>query len=68
MKIEEPKTITWNGMTLVKISDVGKEFNEWLYGQTIPLVEEMELNDGSPFNWAYYGDYYRFINKLPIID
>jgi hypothetical protein len=68
MKKKEPKIITWNGMKLVKISDVSVEFRRWLYGQTLPLVDDETVNDGRPFDWAYESDYYRFINNLPIID
>jgi hypothetical protein len=48
---------------LVKISSV-KGFYKWLRGQTIPVVSE----DKDPFDWAYYGDYDRFINNKPIVD
>ena len=61
---KEPEIKLWHGMKLAKISDVGDEFKEWLYGQTLPLVED----DPEPMNWAYYWDYERFINGLPIID
>jgi hypothetical protein len=59
----EPREIVWNDMRLVKISDV-PGFGAWLYGQTLPLVED----DANPYDWAYYGDYVRFVEKLPIID
>ena len=59
-----PTTKFWNGMMLVKISDVGDNFREWLWGQTIPLVED----DPEPTNWAYIWDWERYVNKQPIID
>ncbi|MCL5012331.1 MAG: hypothetical protein M1320_02825 [Patescibacteria group bacterium] len=49
---------------IVKISSVGNEFDKWLRGQTIPVVYE----DENPYDWAYHGDYIRFINNLPVID
>lgn len=61
---KNPETIIWNGMKLVRISDVGEKFLKWLYGQTCPIVEDREDST----NWAYYCDYERFINGLPIID
>jgi len=48
---------------LVRISSV-PGFAELLRGQTIPLVE----GDPRPFDWAYFGDYIRFIKNLPIRD
>jgi len=67
-KEDKPKTIIWYGMKLVKISDVGEEFRRWLYGQTMTMVDDKNLNDGDMYNWAYYCDYERFINNYPIID
>lgn len=60
----EPEKMLWHDMELVRISDVGKEFLSWLKGQTMPLVEDSD----TPYDWAYYGDYYRFINNLPVVD
>ena len=57
-------TEVYKGYTIVKISDVGQEFLDWLKGQTCPVV----LEDAEPTDWAYYGDYSRFINKQLIID
>ena len=67
-KEDKPKTIIWYDMKLVKISDVGEEFRRWLYGQTMTMVDDANVNDGDMFNWAYYCDYERFINNYPIID
>ena len=62
---ENPTVMKWvSGIWIVKISDVGKEFAEWLGGQTLPLVVE----DENPADWAYYSDYSRFVNKQAIID
>ena len=55
---------TWYRMKIVKISSVGGNFSEWLNGQTLPLVE----GDENPTDWAYYDDYMRWINGLPVID
>ena len=60
----KPEIITWNDMKLVRISDVGKEFSNWLYGQTLPLVDD----NPDPYDWAYHWDYQRFTSHLPIID
>jgi len=57
------RMIEWNGMRLVKMSDV-PGLRKWMYGQTQPLVVE----DPSPYDWVYYDDYRRFINGLPVID
>jgi hypothetical protein len=59
-----PEVMTWNGMKLVRISDVGERFSKWLNGQTIPLVEDNK----NPTDWAYYQDYVRFVNNLRVID
>jgi len=59
-----PETKIWHDMKLVRISDVGEEFSRWLYGQTIPLVED----DPNPTDWAYYWDYRGFIRNLLITD
>ena len=67
-KEDKPKIIIFHDMKLVKISDVGEEFRRWLYGQTMTMVDDKNLNDGDMFNWAYYCDYERFINNYPIID
>lgn len=53
---------TYHG-TLVRISSVDG-FLDWLRGQTVPVVE----GDPTPFDWAYYSDYERFIGGLPNID
>ena len=58
------RTIEWHDMKLVKISDVGEDFLKWLYGQTLPLVEE----DENPMDWAYYWDYERFSKGLNVVD
>ncbi len=59
-----PKQMLWNGIRLVCISDVGQKFSEWLYGQTIPLVEDAE----NPYDWAYYSDYLHFLNNPKYFD
>jgi hypothetical protein len=51
--MNEPTTMIWNDMRLVKIDDVGTDFASWLYGQTMPYVAE----DKNPMGWAYYEDY-----------
>jgi hypothetical protein len=51
-----PTTAVWHKMWIVKISDVGQEFAEWLHGQTLPVVTE----DENPTDWAYYHDYCKF--------
>ena len=62
---DSPTTMKWqSGIWIVKISDVGQEFTQWLKGQTCPLVTE----DAEPANWAYFHDYSRFINNQVIID
>jgi len=61
---DNPEVRVWHKIWIVKISDVGEEFAKWLNNQTMPLVEE----DENSTNWAYFGDYSRFIHKLPIID
>lgn len=62
----KPITRMWHGIKIVKVSTVISKprFKEWLGGQTMPYVED----DYAPFDWAYYSDYERFINNLPIID
>lgn len=60
----EPVIIEWHGMKIVKISSVGDRFQKWLYGQTLPYVNE----EKDPLDWAYISDYNRFISGLPIID
>ena len=60
----EPETKFWNGMKIVRISDCPAGFMEWLAGQTLPFV----LESCEPMGWAYYSDYERFINNLPVID
>lgn len=59
-----PETKFWNGMKIARISDCPAGFMEWLNGQTCPVVED----DKDPMDWAYYWDYERFINNLPVID
>lgn len=61
---ENPKVVVWHGMWLVKVSEVGVEFSKWLYGQTMPLVTESD----TPTDFAYYPDYIRWKNHLPVID
>ena len=62
---DNPIVMTWaGGIWIVKVSECKEGFLEWLSGQTRPLVTE----DENPSDWAYYGDYSRFINNLPIID
>lgn len=53
-----------DGIKVVRISDAGDKFREWLSGQTVPFLE----NDPDPMDWAYYHDYLCFIQELPIID
>ena len=64
MEKENPETLIFNDMIVVRISDVGKDFAEWLNGQTLPLIEENQ----DPLDWAYYWDYLRWKNNQPIID
>lgn len=59
-----PETIIWHGMKLVRVSDVGSEFANWLYGQTLPLVEDNDTKT----DWAFYWDYERYVKGLPIVD
>lgn len=59
-----PDMTLWNGMELVRISDVGKEFADWLYGQTLPYVED----DPTPTDWAYVCDFDRFLSGLQVED
>ena len=43
---ENPTVMKWaNGIWIIKISDIGQEFAEWLNGQTTPLVKEDENPD-----------------------
>ena len=53
----------WHGMLIITVDDK-PGFGEWLNGQTMPYVEE----DEKPTNWAYYGDYLRFVRGLGVID
>lgn len=62
--MSEPTIIIWHKIHLVKTADVGTDFISWLYGQTMPYVAE----DKNPTGWAYYEDYLRYINGLPVID
>ena len=62
--MKEPIIKIWHGMKIVNVSSVGGNFFEWLSGQTLPLVED----DENPTYWAYYSDYLRWANGLPIID
>jgi hypothetical protein len=64
IKDGKPEIIFWHNIMLVRISDAGKEFSDWLYGQTLPYVDD----SSTPTDWAYYFDYLRFKNNLPIID
>lgn len=52
----------FHGFKVIKVSNI-EGFNEWLTGQTRPFVD-----DENPFDWAYYEDYLRFKDNLPIID
>ena len=61
---ENPLVMNWSGIWIVKVSECKEGFSEWLAGQTRPLVTE----DPNIYDWAYYGDYSRFINELPVID
>ena len=63
---DNPTIMSWHGIWIVKISEIDnkEEFSKWLYGQTLPYVEE----DENPTNWAYYGDYSRWIRGLDVID
>jgi hypothetical protein len=64
-KVENDVIIkVWHKIKIVKVSRVGEEFSKWLYGQTMPLIEDDEY----PYDWAYYSDYLRFKNGLKIID
>jgi len=59
-----PTVAIWHGIRIIKVSDIDAKFGEWLHGQTRPLVKE----DESPTDWAYYHDYTRWSQNLPIID
>lgn len=59
-----PTQAIWQNIYIIKVSDVGKEFEEWLSGQTRPHVVEHE----SPSDWAYYSDYLRWSAGLRVID
>ena len=61
--MKKPETKGWEGCKLVRISDV-EGFGDWLLGQTLPLVR----GDATPYDWAFFPDYERFINKRPIVD
>lgn len=61
--MEDENMLIWKGIKLVRISSV-PGFGEWLYGQTIPLVED----DPNPTDWAYYWDYQNFKRKGRITD
>ena len=54
----------WNdtGYDLIRISSVGEDFNQWLTGQTLPVV----VGNKNPYDWAYYHDYerYKISNRL----
>lgn len=62
--MKEPMIMNWYSIRVVKISEVGEDFRQWLDGQTTPVVYEAE----NPTDWAYYDDYLRWINGLPVID
>jgi len=62
--MKEPTVMNWYSIRVVKISEVGEDFRKWLDGQTTPFVYESE----NPTDWAYYDDYLRWINGLPVID
>lgn len=59
-----PEIRLWNNLEIIKISDVDYAFAEWLYGQTLPYIEEM--ND--PSDWAFLDDYERWISGSRIFD
>lgn len=61
--LSDTEIYDFDGMWIVKISDK-PGFSEWLYGQTLPYVEE----DSNPCDWAYYNDYARFKLGLGVID
>jgi len=57
----KPETKVWRDMEIIKISDVGDDFSEWLCGQTLPYVS----GDDTPSDWAYIDDYKRWRAGLP---
>jgi len=62
---DNPTVMVWlDNIWIVRVSEIGEEFAKWLTGQTLPLVNE----DEHPTDWAYYSDYSRWIQHLPIID
>jgi len=63
ISMNKPEIRNWEGMKIIRVSDIGG-FGKWLHGQTLPLVED----DETPTDWAYYWDYERYINGLPVID
>lgn len=67
-EIKEPRTMLWNSMKLVRMSDV-PGLKEWMWGQTMPLVLNDELAaEDDRYDWVYVWDYERFIKGLPVID
>jgi len=63
MKSEDVTIKEWNGMKVVKVSEV-PGFDKWLSGQTRPVVE----GDPDPYDWAYFWDFERYITGLPVTD
>lgn len=60
-KKKELEIKTWNNIKIVKINSVNdRRFLDFLMGKTLPFVAE----DKEPYNWAYYYDYERFLNRL----
>jgi hypothetical protein len=52
-----PTKTAWNGISVVKVSDVGDDFKQWIYGQTQPIVDEE-----NPEDWAYRHDYLMWLS------
>lgn len=53
-----PETLDTDFGKVVRVSDV-TGFIDWLNDQTMPVVE----GNPTPFDWAYYEDYERFIRN-----
>ena len=59
----------YNGIRYVMVEDLPEpsraKFNDWLVGQTRPIIEE---EGNRSMQCAYEEDYFRWVHNLPIID